>query len=58
MVQLKYNEKVSKFNSETQYAEDLQRIGNLIFNKHGNKKEQDAWLRIKDYLKRLESEMQ
>jgi hypothetical protein len=29
---------------------DMQRIGNLVFNKAGNRKDQAAWLRIKKHI--------
>jgi len=35
--------------------EDLQRIGNLVFNKCGRIKDQTAWLRIKNYIKELQN---
>jgi hypothetical protein len=52
---MKYNKSISDYNSEEQKRDDLQRIGNCIFNKKiKNKKDQDSWLRIKEYLKKLE----
>ena len=57
MGKIKYNEKVSDYNSEEQKSKAFQRIGNLAFNKTGNREDQSAWLRIKEYIRRLEEKI-
>jgi len=54
---MKYNEILSDYNSEQQKSKDIQRVGNTIYNKRcgSNKDDQEAWLRLKEYLKRLEN---
>lgn len=55
-MKIKYNEKISDFNSDIQRSKDIQRVGNVIFNKGGsNKEDKAAWLRLKEYLNRLEN---
>jgi hypothetical protein len=55
---MKYNEKISDYNSNDQYSKDMQRIGNVVFNKKkGNQDDQRAWLRLKEYIKRLEAQI-
>ena len=54
---MKYNEKVSDYNSENQKSKAFQRIGNLVFNKEGSRDDQSAWLGIKEYIKRLEEKV-
>lgn len=34
--------------------EAMTRIGNLVFNKHGSKKDEEAWMKIKKYIEALE----
>ena len=51
---MKYNELISDYNSDEQKYKDFQRVGNVVFNKNGNRKDQESWLRIKEYIKRLE----
>jgi hypothetical protein len=52
---MKYNERISDYNSENQKSKDFQRIGNIVFNKGvSNDETKAAWLRFKDYVKRLE----
>ena len=55
---MKYNEKISDYNSDEQKYKDIQQIGNIIFNKIGNRKDQEAWLRYKEYVKRLEKQIE
>lgn len=51
---MKYNERISDYNSDNQKSKDFQRVGNVLFNKKGNRDDRDSWLRIKEYIKRLE----
>lgn len=40
-------------NREFKNRDDMERIGNLVFNKAGNRKDQEAWLRIKELMNKL-----
>lgn len=53
---IKYNDTLFDYNSEQQKSEDIQRIGNVIFNKNSNAADQKVWLRFKAYVKNLENE--
>lgn len=54
---MKYQEHRSGYNSENQKSKDFQRVGNIVFNIKGNHDDQEAWLRIKEYIKRLENQV-
>ncbi len=55
---IKYNPKISDFNSDALRSKDIQRIGNVIFNKNGaNDKDKVSWMRFKNYVFRLENEL-
>jgi hypothetical protein len=54
---MKYNLELSDYNSEYQQDRDIRRIGNVVFNKGGNREDKASWLRLKEYIKRLEKEV-
>lgn len=51
----KYNDELSDYNSEQQKADDIQKIGHVIFNKCGGDAFR-AWLRFKEYVRNLEKD--
>ena len=55
-MQIKYNESLSNYNSENQKSKDKSNLEYILYHPNNEiKKCSESWLRLKDYVKRIES---